>query len=106
MTAGVPGIVTEDLTEIRREESLWQYNTKKDSGSWTKYTPHFRKHGFFEELTCKTPSDFKFTLVYLGRLESENQNLRDFEFSRRPFYDIMRINVLFLNSLIAKLLNT
>ena len=64
------------------------------------------KNCFFEELSCKTPSDFKFTLVYLGRLESENQNLRDFEFSRRPFYDIMRIYVLFLNSLIAKLLNT
>ena len=33
------------------------------------------KHGFFETLTCKTTSNFKFTLVERCRFKSGNKNL-------------------------------
>ena len=52
------------------------------------------KHAFFKKLTCKTPY-FKYTLVYHGQFKSENQNLWEFSFSRRPYYGIVQINVLF-----------
>ena len=66
------------------------------------------KHGFFEELTCKTPSDFKFTLAYLDQFCQKIKICEILNFREDHFtpYGIMRIYVLFLKSSLAKPLNT